>query len=108
MTGVGRYILIGQTPVIEPDLMTWAFWLEASDRVVAQTEVGASYASTLFLGLDYRTAGRGEPLLFETMIFTDGAPEDYCQRCSTWLDAEAQHDRAVAMLRARAFTAEAR
>jgi hypothetical protein len=104
----GRYILIGQTPVLEPDLMTWAAWMEASDRVVTQTELGASYVSTIFLGLDYRLGGDGAPVLFETMIFTDGRPEDYCQRCSTWLEAEAQHARAVATVRARAFAPEAR
>lgn len=35
-----KYILIGQTPVLEPDLLTWAEWFETADRIVAKTEVG--------------------------------------------------------------------
>lgn len=99
-----RYILIGQTPVLEPSLEKWAEWFGRSStdgsRVVAQTEVGASVVSTVFLGLDHQW-GHGPPILFETMIFTDGESEDFQQRCSTWLEAEAQHGRVVAMVHAR-------
>lgn len=57
---------------------------------MAQTEIGASVVSTVFLGLDHQF-GIGPPILFETMIFTDGEPENFQRRCSTWLEAEAQH-----------------
>lgn len=96
-----RYILIGQTPVLEPDLMKWAAWFEnAEGRIVARTEIGASVVSTVFLGLDHQY-GVGPPILFETMIFTDGDSEDFQQRCSTWKEAEAQHGRVIAMVEAR-------
>ena len=55
--------------------------------------------STFFLGLDHAFGG-GPPLLFETMIF--GMPErseEYQERCSTWEQAEAMHERAVAHAR---------
>jgi hypothetical protein len=39
--------------------------------------------------------GKGDPLLFETMIF-DGNNEDYQTRCSTWAEAEQMHEVAVA------------
>jgi hypothetical protein len=89
-----HYVLIGQSPVIEPDLMAWARWFEAADRIVAQTQIEATVISTVFLGLDHHY-GKGPPLLFETMIFTDGEAENYQKRCSTWLEAEAQHASAV-------------
>ena len=88
---VMQYVLIGQTPVPEPDVLTWSEWFETADRIVFQTEVGASVVSTVFLGVCWRQP----PLLFETMIFTDGEAEDFQWRCSSWLQAEAQHGRAV-------------
>lgn len=94
MRGPGRYILIGQTPVPEDDLLTWARWFEENDRVVCQEQVGATMVSTIFLGLDHQH-GEGPPLLFETLLFTDGESEDFQWRCSTWLEAEAQHHEAV-------------
>lgn len=90
----GTYILIGQTPVPEPDTLKWARWFETADRVVAQTEIESAVVSTVFLAIDHRFLANGPPLLFETMIF-DGDWEDYQERCATWIEAEAQHRRAV-------------
>lgn len=98
----GRYILIGQTPVPEDDLLTWGRWLEENDRVVFQEQVGATMVSTVFLGLDHNFSDDGPPLLFETMLFTDSESEDYQRRCSTWLEAEAQHHEAVKFVTDRA------
>lgn len=109
----GRYILVGQTPVPEPDLLKWAHWFEHAERHVRLTRVGPYEISTVFLGLDHNNArhlGRTRPVLFETMVFL---PEmvyqkwhghkiteclNICERCSTWLEAEAQHARVVADL----------
>lgn len=52
--------------------------------------------STVFLGLDHNWGG-GPPLLFETMIFTDGEG-GYCRRYSAWEEAEAGHWETVRML----------
>jgi hypothetical protein len=94
-------VLVGQTPVLEPDLLTWAAWFETDDRIVAQDDAGASVVSTVFLGLDHGS-GSGPPLLFETMVFTDGDGGGESRRCSTWAEAEAQHREVVAAVRARA------
>jgi len=89
-----NYILIGQTPVPEPDVLKWARWFESADRVVFQTEIPGGLVSTVFLGLDHQF-WKGPPLLFETMTFMDGESVD-CRRCSTWLEAEALHKEVVA------------
>jgi len=93
-----HYMLIGQTPV-PCDLMTWARSFEDSprERVVKQTWVMGDlcWVSTVFLGLDHQFRPGGPPMLFETMAFWGG--EGYEQeRCSTWLEAEAQHAAMVA------------
>lgn len=55
--------------------------------------------STVFLGLDHG-CDDGPPLIFETMIF-GGEHEGYMDRCSTWDEAEAMHQRAVDMASGR-------
>ena len=94
---MGTYFtLIGQTPVPEPDLLTWGKWMETADRVVSQTTISGKLVSTVFLGLDHNF-GDGEPLLFETMIFSEDGDgmEEYCERYTTWLEAELGHKRAI-------------
>lgn len=91
-----KYILLGKIAVPATDLMTWARWYEGSqdERRVGGTDVGCLWVSTMFLGLDHRFGGEGDPLLFETMIF--GLVDDeYQTRCSSWQDAEKQHATAV-------------
>lgn len=85
----GHYVLIGQTAVKEPDWLIWAEWFEHSDRRVAVTELPWCCVSTVFLGLDH--GWRGEPMLFETMVFWAAGDSDEQDRCSTWLEAEAMH-----------------
>ena len=88
---IGNYILVGQTPVPEPDIIAWAHWFSTADRVVFQTEIPGGVISTVFLGIDHNFRGVGPPVLFETMIFRDGSDDGHQWRCSTWLEAEAQH-----------------
>jgi len=98
-----RYVLIGQTPVPEPDLDKWAEWYESlQNRIVKQEYIGAVMVSTVFLGLNHRF-GEGPPLLFETMAFSDGSTiyELGITRCSTWLEAEAQHRATCEKVRAQ-------
>jgi hypothetical protein len=87
-----KYVLIGQTPVVENDPLKWAEWYETADHIVRRDEIGSTVISTIFLGVDHRFT-EGPPLLFETMVFTDGDtdPRYNTRRCSTWLEAEAQH-----------------
>lgn len=86
-----KWILEGHTPVAV-DLMTWAKWFETADRHVAREDRDGVQVSTVFLGINHRW-GEGPPLIFETMIF--GGPEnEWQERCSTWDEAVAMHERA--------------
>ena len=100
-----QYILKGHEAVPEPDLLTWARWLEENqESLVADETVGAIRISTVFLGLDHNIFGRDRPALFQTMTF--GGPDQYevCERYSTWEEAEAGHKRIVDKAREAALS----
>ena len=81
------------------DVLEWAGWFEKHDRRVARTEISGLMVSTVFLGSDHQF-GDGPPLLFETLTF--GGDEEICERCSTWAEAEAQHERVCQAVRDKA------
>lgn len=94
------YVLDGKMPVRVADVREWGRRFEKDNRVVAKTKVPGADVSTVFLGLDH-AFDNGPPQLFETMIF--GGPDDgYCERCSTWEEAEKQHAIAVTLATAGA------
>ena len=105
----GRYVLIGQTPVPEPDLFKWGEFIECdSNRIVRQENlislIGWVRVSTVFLGIDHNWGG-GEPLLFETMVFGGPLDGEICLRYPTWDRAENGHHRIRRMaLRLRPWT----
>ena len=84
-----HYILDKNDEPVKVDLMTWANWFEDESRTIAKTTVGEMDISTVFLGLDH-SFGKGEPLLFETMIF-GGKHDQNMWRYSTWEEAVAGH-----------------
>ena len=93
MTRLGMYyVLVGQTPVPVEDPIEWAATF--ADRRVALWEFGPLRVSTIFLGIDHNWGFEGPPVLFETMSFFGGASL-WQSRCCTWMEAEAQHKRAV-------------
>ena len=109
-----KYILKGKKPVRCPDVLKWGKWFEASFqnecRIVAKTKVGRKRVSTVFLGLDHSFMGKGELLLFETMIFTPtkakhllkmGIKEkgELYARIDTWENAEKLHKKCVKQLK---------
>jgi hypothetical protein len=80
-------------------------WFEAFEKSeggrVAFTEVAPGVeVSTVFLGIDHNHSGKGPPILFETMTFDDYGGGDQW-RYSTWDEAVAGHNAAVAILRAK-------
>lgn len=96
-----KYILEGKE--IKPvDLLTWAAWFETADRHIAKTPVGKYDVSTVFSGLNHNFGGGNPPLLFETTVFRhdDGSREHYCNRYSTYTEAEEGHAATVAKLEA--------
>lgn len=94
----GNYILENHEPIACTDLTLWAMWFEdVRNRRVAEDRIGPCHISTVFLGLDH-SFGEGPPILFETMIFCKDRLHDHdndMDRCSTWAEAEAQHQRFV-------------
>jgi len=87
--GTGYYILdADERPIEEPDLLTWARWMESHPhREVARDTAGEVLVSTVFLGLDHNLFG-GPPILYETMVF--GGPLDQ------EMDRYATRDQAIA------------
>jgi hypothetical protein len=60
-----------------------------SRRVDLTTLPNGKRVSTVFLSLDHSWDEDGPPMIFETMLFSDG--DEDMERCSTWEQAEAQH-----------------
>jgi hypothetical protein len=102
MKEIKYFILLGRTP-IAVDLMTWANacervfrahidgddpWRIGHDQINERCRV-----STVFLGLNHNF-GRGEPLLFETMIFGGPLAGEMSRYC-TYNEAERGHAAAV-------------
>ena|SRR3990167_1756819 len=81
-----KFILNGKIPIVEPDLIKWAQWMEIADRHVAKTIIGNVRVSTVFLGLDHSFKLGIQPILFETMIF-GGEKDGYQSRYATWEQA---------------------
>lgn len=94
-----KYRLTEQNEIVhEPDLLRWAFWFETASLVVEQTHVGPCLISTIFTGVDYNCFNGGKPLLFETMVFR-GPMDRYQERWTSWVQAQAGHDRVAAAMR---------
>ncbi len=99
------YILKGHEVVPVASVEEWAVWFESADRRVAHEELLGKRIFTTFLGLDHRYHGGGTPLVFETMVFPmDNYSDEYCERCSTWEEAEAQHQRAIEWVKAASIS----
>lgn len=64
---------------------------KSHERIVKQTKIGEVLISTVFLGINHSWGG--EPIWFETMIF-GGQHDGHQTRCSTWDEAEKQHEEA--------------
>jgi hypothetical protein len=95
---------VDRQPVECTDLLKWADWYENNeDRSVAVTGVGPYVVSTVFLGLNHNFNFRleGPPILFETMVFSDGESCGEMDRCSTWAEAEQMHKRMVQRMEAK-------
>lgn len=92
-----KYILDAQGNPKLADLFTWAEWFEKSmdERILRQTRLEPDVlVSTVFLGLDHRFSGKGDPLLWETLVF-GGALDGEQQRYSSRAAADRGHDAIV-------------
>lgn len=93
-----KFILEGKKPVVCEDIMVWGKFMQDSNRIVKQENIGDTRISTVFLGLDHSFTHGGEPIIFETMIF-GGEHDQYQDRCSTWEQAEKMHLKAKKLLK---------
>lgn len=97
-----KYILDEKgNAVPEPDTLKWARWFEnaGKKRILKQTEIEPGVeVSTVFLGLDYNFTEKGEPLIWETMVF-GGKYNQYMNRYSTRKEAEVGHKAFVEALK---------
>ena len=93
------FVLEGHTPQPVEDIDDWAKRFNWHDRNVANHTVDDILVSTVFLGVNHNY-GDGPPLVFETMVF--GGPHDgYCERYSTWEEAEEGHRRTLLAVRVK-------
>ena len=97
-----KVYILKDRQVVPATIQEWGGFLPSPDRIVAVWTLcrGTITVSTVFLGVDHRVWSEGPPLVFETMVF--GGPMDrHQERCSTWAEAEAQHERVCAEVRAK-------
>ena len=96
------FILSGHKVVPCNSVLEWGRAFEMSDRRVKRDDIADDVTvSTVFLGIDHRI-WVGPPLLFETIIF-GGQHDQYCERYSTWDEAIAGHEKAVALAKSKAI-----
>lgn len=94
------YRLEGHTPV--PCFFEeWTKRDEQNRRVDYTTMSGDVFVSTVFLGLDHSFSDEGPPVLFETMVLGLDDAKIYQTRCSTWDEAVAMHEAALAWAKER-------
>jgi hypothetical protein len=91
-----KYFLNEDKTYRSAELMEWAEQFETMDRHVGNDIVHGKLVSTVWLGLDHSFHG-DEPLVFETMIFSEHKPrtEIYMKRYSTWDEAAEGHQKAI-------------
>ena len=98
---VDRYILV-EKEVRPVSLITWGEWLEMhnDDRIVKRDDINGRFVSTVFLAYAHSFNG-GPLLLFETLVFPSRTEmrEIYCDRCTTYSEAEAMHVKACDWVR---------
>lgn len=108
------YILKNKKVYSVNDVLTWGEWFERASisgkRLVKQEHLpNGYYVSSVFLGLDHNFFGKRK-LVFETMVFNEKKKHDVkfgklkfktlgdevdMARCSTWKQAEKQHQEMV-------------
>jgi hypothetical protein len=105
---VRQYVCDDDFTNIRPATMDeWSANFSRQNRQVIETiaEDGSWRVSTVWLGIDHRNWGDGPPLLFETMIFSDGLPcDNACRRCANVDDALLAHSILVREVKAEALS----
>lgn len=95
-------VLEGKKVFVESCRERWADRYVNSQRRVNSTLIGKYRISTMFMGINHGFPDL-RPLWFETMVFYQGNGEtllgEYQDRCETWEQAEAMHEKACEWVR---------
>ena len=76
----------------------WVKWVKnPENRIIKHDECDKILVSTVFLGIDHNWSGKGEPVLFETMIF-GGKYNNYQERYTSYEDAIKGHKKAKKLI----------
>jgi hypothetical protein len=67
---------------------------DTNSRVTKQDTIGDVMISTVFLVIDHRFSGEGDPVLWETMIF-GGKHDGYQERYTSHEEALKGHERSI-------------
>ena len=101
------YILIDKTPV-PIDYTDKDKLVENLNRVILRTTLRTGHVvSTVFLPIDHRYNGEGDPVVFETMIFESEKNylDLYCKRYTTYDGAFTGHTQLLESINARGIDA---
>lgn len=90
------YILDNKNNTVCVDYEQWVDWNKnfPSQKVVGRTKIGNSRISTVFLSFDHDLFG-SEPILFETMVFSNDCNNGYMERYQSYDLAAHGHEKAV-------------
>jgi len=97
---MSEYYYLNEDKTVRPcHLLTWSTQFQKLSMLgkkhVGDDEIEGKRVSTVWLGLNHRF-DEGKPLIFETMVFKDkSGAEIYCERYSTWEEAEEGHQKAI-------------
>jgi len=99
------YILKDKKPVQAQTAIEWSLWLvdfQQQVGYIGRDKINDSDIYTVFIGIDEDFLFTGtvttEPLLFETKVF-GGPMHEHSQKCATWEQAEAQHQKVVQLVK---------
>lgn len=99
------YKLVNKIPV-ECNLLDLAEFLnESGNCKISKTKINDILISTVFLGTDHNFTEKGNPVLFETMVF-GGKLDEECVRYCTYDEAIKGHKEMVSRVKRFEITKE--
>jgi hypothetical protein len=87
------YTLDSKKNMVPSTIIDWSNFLQKKERIVKQDKLMNGYfISTVFLGIDHNFIGKGNPLLFETIVFDTNSNTAFMHRYSTYKNALKGHE----------------
>jgi hypothetical protein len=63
-----KYILVNNIPVLEPDLIKWAQWVQSANREIASVCLDNCLARLVFTGFNVSGSDHDEPILWDLVV----------------------------------------